>query len=175
LGEAHDPALVDGMDRLARAGGLDRAIAVADGVADAGGGRLRLQAARAGLLARRAREPGREAGARADLEAAHRILRTIEASAAPAERTQDPWKAALILHDDILSTILEDPGIDVPLRRECLLSTLEVASLRGDQPSAKRALGVVDTLKALGLEGSEAKFEQLVTSLQGIANPAVPK
>jgi hypothetical protein len=172
--EAQDAALVEGMERLARAGGLDRAIVVADGVADAGGGRLRLQAGRAGLLARRARTPGREATARADLEAAHRILRTIESSAAPAERGQDPWKAALTLHDEILSSILEDPGIEVALRRECLLSTLEVAAYRGDQPSAKRALGVVDTLRALGLAGSEAKFEQLVVSLQTLANPAVP-
>ena len=174
-GESQDSALVDGMDRLARAGGLDRAIAVADGVADAGGGRLRLQAARAGLLARRAKAPGREATARADLEAAHRILRTIEASTSPGERGQDPWKAALALHDEVLAAILEDPGIEVGLRRECLLSTLEVAAFRGDAPSAKRALGVVDTLKALGLAGAEAKFEQLVAALQAIANPALPK
>jgi hypothetical protein len=172
--ERSDAAVARGVEDLAAAGALDASGAVADAAADAGAGRLRLQAARAGVLDRRARLAGRDAASRRDdLREADRVLRRAEQTATAAERGGEAWGAALLLHDGVLRSLLDDPATDEALRRSALLTALDVAARRGDPAGARRALESVDAARAMPLSPSERDaLEKVVSALQAVAAAA---
>jgi hypothetical protein len=177
-GAANDPAIADGLFRLAVAGAFDPAVELADAAADAAGGRIALQALRASLRHDRARAPGRTPEARRqDVGDAHRILRSllIAQNGAPPEapRELEAWRGALALLQEVSATIVDDPEAPKDARRAALLSGVEAVVLRRDSGAAPRAAGWLTEARALPdlTEAERAEIEAWDADLNRLLAP----
>ena len=154
-GAANDPAIADGLTRLAAAGAFDPAIELADAAADAAGGRIALQALRASLRRDRAHAAGRDVAARRkDVSDAHRILRSLlvaQNGGPPPEspRELEAWHGALVLLQDMSATLLDDAATPGDARRAALLAGVEAVVLRRDSGAASRAAGWLAQARSL--------------------------